>query len=39
MSKELTMDELLAGSESKALATGDVIDGVVTVIKKNEVWI
>ena len=35
----LTMDELLAGSEVKGLSAGDVIEGVVTSIKKNEVWI
>ena len=35
----LTMDELLAGSEVNGLATGDVIDGVVSEVRKNEVWI
>ena len=39
MSKELTMDELLAGSEITALATGDVIEGVITSVRKNEVWV
>jgi len=33
------MDELLASSEVKGLSAGDVIEGVVTSIKKNEVWI
>lgn len=39
MSKVLTMDELLAGSEISGLATGEVVEGVVTAVKKNEVWI
>jgi small subunit ribosomal protein S1 len=40
MSKStLTMDELLAGSEVKALTTGEVVEGTVTAVKKNEVWI
>ena len=33
------MDELLESSTIKQLKTGDVIDGVVTDIKKQEVWI
>jgi len=40
MSKALlTMDELLASSDIVGLNTGDVVEGVVTAIKKNEVWI
>lgn len=39
MSKELTMDELLAGSEVTALTTGDVIEGEITSVRKNEVWV
>ena len=39
MSKEITMDELLAGSDINGLTTGEVVEGVVTAIKKNEVWI
>jgi len=40
MSKtELTMDELLAGSEVKQLEAGDVIEGVVSSVRKHEVWI
>lgn len=39
MSKELTMDELLASSDISGLNTGEVVEGVVTAIKKNEVWI
>lgn len=35
----ITMDELLASSEVKELATGDVVEGVVTSVKKHEVWI
>ena len=39
MSNELTMDELLAGSEVTALAVGDVVEGVITSVRKNEVWV
>ncbi len=39
MSKELTMDELLASSEIGGLNTGDVVEGLVTQIKKNEIWV
>ena len=39
MSNELTMDELLASSDITGLSTGDVIEGEVTAIKKNEVWV
>src|SRR6478735_3028148 len=35
----LTMDELLAQSDVAALTAGDVIEGVVTSIRKHEVWI
>jgi small subunit ribosomal protein S1 len=35
----ITMDELLARSEAKQLEAGDVIEGVVSSIKKHEVWI
>lgn len=35
----ITMDELLADSDIKQLKVGDVIEGVVTSVKKNEVWI
>ena len=34
-----TMDELLALSDIQQLKTGDVIEGVVTSVRKNEVWI
>lgn len=39
MSKTLTMDELLAGSDITGLTTGEVVEGAVTAVKKNEVWI
>jgi small subunit ribosomal protein S1 len=35
----ITMDELLAGSEVKELATGDVVEGVISSVKKNEMWV
>jgi small subunit ribosomal protein S1 len=35
----LTMDELLAGSDIKQIKTGDVIEGMVTSVKKHEVWV
>ncbi len=37
--KSMTMDELLAGSDIKGLSAGDVIEGTVTTVKKNEVWV
>jgi small subunit ribosomal protein S1 len=39
MSKTLTMDELLEGSTINGLAASEVIEGVVTAVKKNEVWV
>jgi len=33
------MDDLLAGSDVKQLEAGDVIEGVVSSVKKHEVWI
>lgn len=39
MSKTITMDELLESSEIKQLKSGDVVEGVVTGIKKQEIWI
>jgi ribosomal protein S1 len=40
MSKStISMDELLAGSDIKNLESGDVIEGVVSSVKKHEVWI
>ena len=35
----ITMDELLAGSDVKELAAGDVVEGVISSIKKHEMWI
>lgn len=35
----VTMDELLAGSSTKQLELGDVIEGVVNSVRKHEVWI
>lgn len=35
----LTMDELLAQSDIQQLKTGDVVEGVVTSVRKNEVWV
>ncbi len=35
----LTMDELLAQSDIQQLKTGDVVEGVVTSVRKHEVWI
>lgn len=38
-STTVTMDELLAGSDLAGLTTGAVVEGVVSSVKKNEVWI
>ncbi|MBC7546740.1 S1 RNA-binding domain-containing protein [Candidatus Saccharibacteria bacterium] len=39
MPSNMTMDELLASSEIKQLVTGDVVEGVITSVRKNELWI
>jgi small subunit ribosomal protein S1 len=39
MSKTITMDELLAGSDINTLTAGEVIEGTIADVKKNEVWI
>ncbi len=40
MSKsELTMDELLASSNIEQLKAGDVVEGVVSSVRKHEIWI
>jgi small subunit ribosomal protein S1 len=39
LAKALTMDELLAQSETKHLKNGDMVEGVVTSVKKHEVWV
>jgi small subunit ribosomal protein S1 len=35
----ITMDELLESSDIAGLSTGEVVEGLVTAVKKNEVWI
>jgi small subunit ribosomal protein S1 len=35
----LTMDELLEGSEVKHLKPGDVVEGIVSSVRKHEVWV
>lgn len=35
----LTMDELLAGSELKPLKVGDMVEGTVSSVRKHEVWV
>lgn len=35
----LTMDELLAKSELKQIKAGDVVEGVVSSVRKHEVWV
>jgi small subunit ribosomal protein S1 len=35
----LTMDELLASSEVQKLKSGDIVEGSVLSVKKNEVWL
>jgi small subunit ribosomal protein S1 len=39
MSKTVTMDELLAGSDIAGLVAGEVVEGTITSIKKNEAWV
>lgn len=39
MAKTITMDELLEGSDLKSLTASEVVEGTVTSIKKNEVWV
>ena len=39
MSKTLTMDELLEGSDIKTLLAGETVEGTLTAVKKNEVWV
>jgi small subunit ribosomal protein S1 len=38
-SSTLTMDELLASTEINELKSGDVVEGVITSVRKHEVWI
>lgn len=35
----LTMDDLLAGSDIKQLVTGETVEGVVKSIRKHQIWI
>ncbi len=35
----ITMDELLASTDIKQLKTGDVVEGVITSVRKHEVWL
>ncbi|HSX47713.1 MAG TPA: S1 RNA-binding domain-containing protein, partial [Patescibacteria group bacterium] len=39
MATAVTMDELLAKSKLDALKVGEVIEGEITAIKKNEIWV
>lgn len=39
MSKTITMDELLEQSNIKQLNAGDVVEGTISDIKKQEVWV
>lgn len=39
MSKAITMDELLESSDIKGLTAGEVVEGTVTDVRKNEVWV
>jgi small subunit ribosomal protein S1 len=40
MSKNnISMDDLLASSDIKQLKVGDVVDGVITSVRKHEVWL
>ncbi len=38
-STTFTMDELLAQSDIQQIKAGDVVEGVVTSVRKNEVWV
>ncbi len=39
MSKSITMDELLASSDVEGLKAGEVVEGQILSIKKNEIWV
>jgi small subunit ribosomal protein S1 len=40
MSKQaITMDDLMTSSELKPLQVGDVVEGVITSVKKHELWV
>ena len=36
---DLTMDDLLASHDVKLLKPGDMVDGVVTSVRKHEIWV
>ncbi len=38
-SSTITMDELLASTEINPLKPGDVVEGVITSVRKHEVWV
>ena len=38
-SATMTMDDLLASTDIKELKPGDVVEGVITSVKKHEVWV
>ncbi|HSX33872.1 MAG TPA: S1 RNA-binding domain-containing protein [Candidatus Saccharimonadales bacterium] len=38
-STTITMDDLLAGSDVKQLEAGEVVEGIVSSVRKHEVWI
>lgn len=38
-SSTLTMDDLLASTKVQQLKSGDVVEGVITSVKKHEVWV
>jgi small subunit ribosomal protein S1 len=38
-SSTITMDELLASSDIEQLKSGDVVEGVVSSVRKHEIWI
>ncbi len=35
----ITMDELLASQDVKQLETGDVVEGTINSVRKNEIWV
>jgi len=37
--KSVTMDELLASSDLQQIKPGDVVEGVITELKKHEMWV
>lgn len=39
MSKTITMDDLLADADIRQLKAGDVVEGIITSVRKHEVWV